>query len=162
MSTLLARALLAGAAALLLPLAALAHPLASPAFTAHGASISGAGRAGDPAQVRRTVALALADSMRFLPAALAAGRGETLRIVARNEGRERHQIVLGTPAEIAQLRELVRRDPALAREAPSMTPLAPGASGQIVWQFDPPGTVEYACLQPGHYEAGMRGMIAVQ
>ncbi len=38
---------------------------------------------------------------------------------------------------------------------------APGKQGEIVWQFTRPGVVNFACLMPGHYEAGMKGLIKV-
>ena len=36
-----------------------------------------------------------------------------------------------------------------------------GSTGEIVWQFTKAGTVDFACLQPGHYDAGMKGAVAV-
>jgi uncharacterized cupredoxin-like copper-binding protein len=38
----------------------------------------------------------------------------------------------------------------------------PGASGQLVWTFDQAGRFEFACLIPGHFEAGMKGQVEVQ
>jgi uncharacterized cupredoxin-like copper-binding protein len=46
--------------------------------------------------------------------------------------------------------------------APSMVHLNAGKSGEIVWRFNRAGTFEYACLVPGHYEAGMKGAISVR
>jgi Cu/Ag efflux protein CusF len=31
----------------------------------------------------------------------------------------------------------------------------------VVWQFTKAGKVDFACLQPGHYEAGMKGSVTV-
>ena len=31
----------------------------------------------------------------------------------------------------------------------------------MVWHFTRSGTVDFACLQPGHYDAGMKGLITV-
>jgi uncharacterized cupredoxin-like copper-binding protein len=31
-----------------------------------------------------------------------------------------------------------------------------------VWQFTQPGDFQFACLQPGHFEAGMVGKVAVK
>ena len=39
--------------------------------------------------------------------------------------------------------------------------LAPGKSGTIIWQFTKAGYVNFACLMPSHYEAGMKGMVKV-
>lgn len=38
----------------------------------------------------------------------------------------------------------------------------PGQRGEIVWRFTRGGSVEFACLQPGHFEAGMRGAVQVR
>jgi len=32
----------------------------------------------------------------------------------------------------------------------------------MVWQFNRPGEFRFACLVPGHYEAGMTGTIIVR
>ncbi|RJG09372.1 cupredoxin domain-containing protein [Massilia cavernae] len=150
------------AAVLSTPLPALAHPETGMSAIAHGATVTGAGRAGDASLVARTVAIGMADSMRFSPGELLVTRGQTLRIVARNDGQVLHEIVLGTPEEIARHREAMRRDPGMTHGAPNMAHVAPGRSEQIVWKFDQPGKFEFACLLPGHYEAGMSGTIAVQ
>ena len=145
--------------------AALLHPAPSRAHTDAGPLVqvaTGAGRAGDPARVTRTIVVGMADSMRFSPAALAVARGETLRITARNEGAVMHEIVLGTRAEIAGHRAAMQRNPAMAHGAPYMAHVVPGASEHVVWQFDRAGTFEYACLLPGHYEAGMTGLVTVR
>ena len=39
--------------------------------------------------------------------------------------------------------------------------LKPGQRGGLVWQFGEAGTVDFACLIPGHLEAGMVGKVAV-
>lgn len=149
-------------AAMCASLLAAAPSHANPATheAAHG--VTGAGRAGDPARVTRTVAIGMADSMRFAPGAIVVNRGHTLKIIARNDGAVLHEIVLGTRAEIAALRAAIKRDPAMAHGAPYMAHVTPGASEQIIWHFDRPGTFEYACLLPGHYEAGMTGSITVR
>ncbi len=125
-------------------------------------AVTGAGRAVDASHAKRNVTIGMADSMRFAPSHLAVVLGETLRIVARNDGAVMHEIVIGTRQEIAGHREAMRRNPDQAHGAPNMAHVPPGRSEQIVWQFDRPGTFEYACLLPGHYEAGMTGTITVR
>ncbi len=39
--------------------------------------------------------------------------------------------------------------------------LAAGKTGEVVWQFTRAGKVDFACLQPGHYDAGMKGTVNV-
>jgi uncharacterized cupredoxin-like copper-binding protein len=40
--------------------------------------------------------------------------------------------------------------------------LAPGKDTAILWRFTKAGTFEFACLIPGHYEAGMHGRVVVK
>jgi uncharacterized cupredoxin-like copper-binding protein len=42
-----------------------------------------------------------------------------------------------------------------------MVTVAAGKTGALVWMFDQPGTVDFACLVPGHMEAGMIGKVKV-
>jgi len=49
----------------------------------------------------------------------------------------------------------------MEHDEPSKVTLAPGKEGEIVWQFTKAGTVNFACLMPGHYEAGMKGQVKV-
>jgi uncharacterized cupredoxin-like copper-binding protein len=150
----------------LLMLVLLAPPAALGDEThAHGAAglaATDAGEAGRADAVRRTVRVGMHDAMRFSPGVLSVRRGDTVRLLVRNHGQIMHEIVLGTPAEIEQHRLAMRRDPAMAHGAPYMAHVAPGAQAQMLWRFSRAGTVHYACLLPGHYEAGMTGTIEVR
>lgn len=42
-----------------------------------------------------------------------------------------------------------------------MAHVAPGRTGEIVWHFNRAGEFDFACLIPGHHEAGMVGRIKV-
>ena len=109
----------------------------------------------------RTVDIGMFDSMRFTPGELTVTRGETIRFVVRNEGKVRHEIVIGTPDEITHQRHAMQHDPGTAHAAPTMVHVAPGKSEQLTWRFGVPGQFAFACLLPGHYEAGMQGTITV-
>lgn len=39
--------------------------------------------------------------------------------------------------------------------------VAPGGTGEVIWKFTKAGDVDFACLQPGHYDAGMKGLVKV-
>ena len=56
---------------------------------------------------------------------------------------------------------MMRKVPGMQRAGPNMITLGQGQHGGIVWQFDKPGTFDFACLIPGHYQAGMKGQIVV-
>jgi uncharacterized cupredoxin-like copper-binding protein len=43
-----------------------------------------------------------------------------------------------------------------------MAHVKPQDSGEIVWRFNRKGTFHFACLVPGHFEAGMVGRVVVR
>jgi uncharacterized cupredoxin-like copper-binding protein len=55
----------------------------------------------------------------------------------------------------------MKKHPGMAHAEPNMLTLAPGKTGELVWQFTQAGTVDFACLQPGHFDAGMKGAVRV-
>lgn len=120
------------------------------------------GIAGTPAQVRRTVTIRMTDAMRFEPAHLNVRRGETLRLILVNSGQMLHEFVLGTPQELAKHAELMKKFPNMEHDAPYMAHVPSGQRGEIVWTFNRVGTFQFACLLPGHYEAGMIGTVEVK
>lgn len=52
--------------------------------------------------------------------------------------------------------------PGMERDDPNQVTLEPGRTGELVWQFAKAGTVDFACVQPGHLEAGMMGKVSVK
>ena len=120
------------------------------------------GIAGDPARVSRTIDIRMSDDMRFTPDRLTVREGETVRLRALNRGRVLHEIVIGTPEELAAHAELMKKHPGMEHDEPYMAHVAPGQTGEIVWHFNHPGDFEFACLIPGHFEAGMVGRIRVE
>lgn len=121
-----------------------------------------AGRPGDPARVDRTIEVSMRDSMRFEPAEMQFGKGETVRFEIRNDGRIRHEMVIGTLEELEEHAEMMRKMPGMRHAEPNMLSLAPGESGKLIWRFDNAGAFDFACLVPGHLEAGMTGRIEVE
>lgn len=119
------------------------------------------GIAGTPAQVTRTVTIDMTDAMRFTPDALTVQEGETVRFIVRNRGRMLHEMVIGTPAELAKHAAMMAKFPNMEHDAPYMVHVDPGKTGEIVWNFNRAGRFEFACLIAGHYEAGMRGTLTV-
>jgi uncharacterized cupredoxin-like copper-binding protein len=120
------------------------------------------GKPGDSAKVSRTIAIDMSDAMRFAPSNVRVKKGETVRFVVKNSGRLKHEMVLGTAKELREHAEVMKKFPEMEHEDPNQLSLEPGKSGELVWQFTRPGTVDFACLQPGHFDAGMRGRIAVR
>jgi len=120
------------------------------------------GREGDPAKAVRTIRVDMADTMRFSPAAITVKRGETVKLVATNKGRVLHEMVLGTADDLKKHADMMKKHPGMEHEEPHMTHVKPGKKGEIVWQFTKPGEFQFACLIPGHFEAGMVGKVTVK
>lgn len=68
---------------------------------------------------------------------------------------------LGTEKELLEHLEQMKKNPGMEHDEPSKITLDAGKQGEIVWQFTKAGTVNFACLMPGHYEAGMKGQVKV-
>ena len=120
------------------------------------------GQEGDPKKVDRTIRIEMNDRMRFIPSEVSVKQGETVRFVVANKGAVLHEMVLGTAADLAAHAELMKKFPGMAHDDANMAHVKPGAQGQIVWQFTQPGEFEFACLVPGHFEAGMVGKVVVK
>lgn len=119
------------------------------------------GRAADPKKAKRVVKVEMSDQMRFVPAEIKVKRDEIVRFIPTNKGHVAHEMVLGTMDDLKKHAELMRKFPEMEHDEPHMAHVAPGASGEIDWQFTKAGEFYYACLVPGHFEAGMMGKIIV-
>ena len=122
---------------------------------------SALGKPGDPKKVTRTVEVGMSDTMRFSPASIAAKKGETLRFVVKNNGKLKHEMVLGTVKELKEHAALMQKFPEMEHADPNQVSVEPGKTGELIWQFTKTGTFDFACLQPGHFEAGMVGKVSV-
>lgn len=119
------------------------------------------GKPGIPAQARRTVQIDMSDAMRFTPSSIDVKQGETVRFVVKNSGQLQHEMVLGTEKDLKRHDELMRKHPGMEHADAHMVSVAPGQTGEIVWQFTQAGRIDFACLQAGHFDAGMRGVLRV-
>ena len=119
------------------------------------------GKPGVAAKASRTVQVDMTDAMRFLPASVSVRQGETVRFVVKNSGKVKHEMVLGTEKELKAHYEVMKKNPEMEHADENMVTVAPGQSGEIVWQFTKAGKIDFACLQPGHYDAGMKGAVNV-
>ena len=126
------------------------------------ASLADIGKAGQPEQVRRTVRITMLDTMRFRPASIRVRAGETVRLVIHNAGKVKHELVLGTEQDLREHNAFMKKNPEMEHEDDNMVTVQAGQQSDIVWQFGKAGTVHFACLQPGHYEAGMKGVLTVK
>jgi uncharacterized cupredoxin-like copper-binding protein len=119
------------------------------------------GRAADPRKAKRTIRVDMSDAMRFSPADITVKQGESVRFVIANNGKLMHEMVLGTMEELKRHAEQMRKHAGMEHDEPYIAHVAPGKGGELGWQFTKAGEFYYACLVPGHFEAGMIGRINV-
>jgi uncharacterized cupredoxin-like copper-binding protein len=119
------------------------------------------GKAGVATKTTRTVTVEMSDNMRYTPSEIQVKKGETIRFVVKNVGKVSHEMSLGTEKELLEHLEQMKKFPGMEHDEPSKITLKPGMQGEIVWQFTKAGAVNFACLMPGHYEAGMKGQVKV-
>ena len=119
------------------------------------------GKPGIAAKVTRTVNVDMRDDMKFHSSVFEVKQGETIRFIANNSGKVKHEMVLGTAKDLNDHYEVMKKNPEMEHADANMVTVAPGKSGEIIWQFTKAGKVDFACLQPGHYDAGMKGLVNV-
>ena len=119
------------------------------------------GIAGDAKSVKRTITLIMDDNMRFTPNKLEVKQGDTIRFVVKNQGKQLHEMVIGTKKELDEHAALMVKFPTMAHDEPYMAHVAAGKSQNLIWSFNRPGEFDFACLIAGHYQAGMVGKITV-
>ena len=119
------------------------------------------GQPGEAKDVSRTVEILMNDTMRFNPSTVTVKKAETIRFVLKNEGKLKHEMVLGTIQELKEHAALMVKFPGMEHADPNQASVEPGKTGELIWQFTKAGKFDFACLQAGHYEAGMRGNVIV-
>jgi uncharacterized cupredoxin-like copper-binding protein len=141
----------------------IAMPRAASAHEDHGHF--SAGEPGDPKKPARTIKVIMreeAKKMAFEPARITVRRDEQIRFVLENTGIDDHEFVLATVEENRKHAELMKKFPDMEHDDPNAKRLAPAAHSEILWKFTKAGTFEFACLIPGHREAGMLGKVVVK
>jgi uncharacterized cupredoxin-like copper-binding protein len=124
-----------------------------------------AGEPGDPKKPARTIKVIMREDgkkMAFDPARITVRKGEQIRFVLENDGTDDHEFVLATAVENRKHAELMKKFPDMEHDDPNAKRLAVGEHGEILWKFTKAGTFEFACLIPGHREAGMLGKVIVR
>ncbi|MEY9182486.1 putative cupredoxin-like copper-binding protein [Bradyrhizobium sp. USDA 326] len=127
----------------------------------HGHATFSAGEPGDPKKPARTIEI-LMNEMDYTPAKIEVKRGEQIRFVLRNIGREDHEFLLATTKENLAHADQMKKHPHMEHDEPNAARLAPKKTAEILWKFSKRGTFEYSCLIPDHREYGMVGQVTVK
>ena len=128
----------------------------------HPAHVDAIGRPGVKSKAGRTIEVSMHDDMRFVPASIQVKRGETVRLVVKNVGQMNHELMLGTEKDLKAHAAIMRQHPDMEHDEPHAVTVEPGQTRELVWQFSRAGEFKFACLRPGHFEAGMVGRLSVQ
>ncbi|MFT6671756.1 MAG: putative cupredoxin-like copper-binding protein [Afipia broomeae] len=145
-------------------LSAAAWAGAGPSGHSHDETFS-AGEPGDPKKPARIIQITMGEmdgKMMFMPAKLEMKKGEQVKFVLRNNGELEHEFVLADTAQNLKHAEAMKKNPDMVHDDPNARRLAPKKTDEIVWKFSKSGDFEFACLIPGHREAGMVGTVVVK
>jgi uncharacterized cupredoxin-like copper-binding protein len=139
------------------------------AHDAHGAHLVhetfSAGEPGNPKQSSRVIEITMHErdgNMRFAPDRIELRRNEQVRFVLKNDGALEHEFLLATVKENAEHGAMMEKMPDMRHEEPNGKRLQAKGQSEILWRFTKRGEYEFACLIPGHYQAGMFGKILVK
>ena len=102
----------------------------------------------------RIVWMQMDDTLKFMPDSVPVAKGETIRFVLTNIGQATHEFQVG-PADLVAADQV---DGVLNVEKDE---LDAGHTYSIDYTFSGAGPYAYACHEPGHYEAGMKGVITL-
>jgi uncharacterized cupredoxin-like copper-binding protein len=94
------------------------------------------------------------DSLKFMPDSVPVAKGETIRFVLTNSGTVVHEFAVGDAAKVDA--DVI--DGVAVKEADE---LDAGRTHALDFTFDGAGPFGYACHEPGHFEAGMKGSIVL-
>ena len=123
---------------------------------------SGVGAPADEGEASRAIEIASLDTMSFEPARVTVSAGETVTFAVTNTGKTVHEFTLGNAAMQQEHAQAMAHIPAgMSHEFPNVITLQPGETKRLTWRFGDAASLEFACHQPGHYQAGMRGHIAI-
>lgn len=123
------------------------------------------GMKGQKAKAKRSVTISMRETdegkMVFEPKILRFRKGETVALNFINKGETDHEFVMDTQENVLKHKIVMEKNPDMEHADDNSLRLAPGKKGQIVWMFSKDGEYSFACLIPGHYEAGMHGNMSV-
>jgi uncharacterized cupredoxin-like copper-binding protein len=112
----------------------------------------------------RIISVSMQDTMRFdfAPELGALKQGETIEFHVRNDGSIRHEFSIGNSEDQVKHALMMQKMPDMKHSDPNTVSLEPGESATLSWKFMGADTVVFACNIPGHFEAGMKQVQAIE
>lgn len=111
----------------------------------------------------RSISVSMRDTMRFVfdPDLDEIKHGETIEFRVRNDGQIQHEFSIGNAEDQVKHAIMMQKMPDMKHIDPNTVSLAPGESAKLSWKFMGQDTVVFACNIPGHFEAGMKQVLAI-
>jgi plastocyanin len=125
-----------------------AWPRPGPASAGPGASGFVVGTAAAP----RVVRIIAGPGLRFYPDVVPILAGETITFEVTTMGMTTHEFMVGPSADVA----------ADTEGTPEVADIGIMQTKSVTYTFTGSGPFAFACHAPGHFEAGMKGTIAIQ
>ena len=143
----------------------------------YAGSMKAIGEKGKEANIDRVITVLMYDNY-YEPNQIKVKKNETIKFLVQNKGelvhefniatREMHQkhqtemmkmveneILLVDKIDKKKMKEISKKNPAMAHSHSNSVLLSPGEKGQIIWKFSNFVDIEAACNVPGHYDVGM-------
>ena len=135
------------------------------------------GEKGKISEVTRTINVKMYDNY-FEPTQINVKKNETIKFIVLNVGelvhefniatKEMHikhqpemmmmvenEIILSDKVDKEKMKQMAKKNPAMAHSHSNSVLLSPGEKGELVWKFNNKAKLEAACNIPGHYQDGM-------
>ena len=143
----------------------------------YAASMKMIGEKGKQNEVTREIVVKMYDNY-YVPDSFEVNKNETIKFTVENMGelvheyniatKEMHikhqpemqkmvemEILLADKIDKEKMKEMAKKDHAMAHKHANSLLLEPKEKGEIIWKFSSSAKLEIACNVPGHYEAGM-------
>ena len=143
----------------------------------YAASMKMIGEKGKQNEVTREIVVKMYDNY-YVPDSFEVNKNETIKFIVENMGelvheyniatKEMHikhqpemqkmvemEILLADKINKEKMKEMAKKDHAMAHKHENSLLLEPKEKGEIIWKFSSSAKLEIACNVPGHYEAGM-------
>ena len=135
------------------------------------------GEKGKEANIDRVITVLMYDNY-YEPNQIKVKKNETIRFLVQNKGelvhefniatKEMHlkhqpemmkmvenEILLVDKIDKQKMKEMSKKNPAMAHSHSNSVLLSPGESAELIWKFSNTVDIEAACNVPGHYDVGM-------
>lgn len=120
-------------------------------------------------QVTKVIDIAMNDDMRFTPSTVSVRENDVVKFSVHNAGNITHEMVIGSAADIeehaVQMQQGMNHGHTMNHAATNtmgMVSVAPQETKELVFDFRGKSNLYIACLVPGHYELGMKGMVIIE